>query len=119
MSQFPDHGINDTDISAAGAQGLPPAEALLAGTLALMTGHAQACCEGQRALMAKKIVTNLFMLSRHPAAPPNFRAIATNLHPLWARLLPQGPGQPQQEPLPAQNPDPHRVLWHITPETLQ
>jgi hypothetical protein len=69
MSQSSDHGINGSDAGAADAQGLPLAEALLAGTLALMTGHAQACCEGQRALMAKKIIANLFMLSRHPAAP--------------------------------------------------
>jgi hypothetical protein len=119
MSQFPDHGSNDGDTAAADAQGLPPAEALLAGTLALMTGHAQACCEGQRAAMAKKIIANLFMLSRHPAAPPNFKAIAANLHPLWVRLLQPGSEQPQQALLPADHLDPHRVLWHTTPETLQ
>ena len=119
MSQFPDHGGNDTDTGAADAQGLPPAQALLAGTLALMTGHAQACCEGQRALMAKKIIANLFMLSRHPGAPPDFKAIAANLHPLWVRLSQPGPDQPQQGLLPADNSDTHRVLWHTTPETLQ
>lgn len=27
MSQFPDHGVNDSDAGAADAQGLPPAEA--------------------------------------------------------------------------------------------
>src|SRR5215216_616633 len=95
MSQFPDHGV-DSDSAAADAQGLPPAEALLAGTLALMTGHAQACCEGQRALLAQKIIANLLTLSHHPAAPPNFRAIAANLHPLWMRVLQPAPGQPQQ-----------------------
>lgn len=63
MSQFPDHGINDPDIGVTDAQVLTPAEALLAGTLALTTGQAQVCCERQRALMAKKIVANLFMLS--------------------------------------------------------
>src|SRR6188474_486809 len=104
MSQFSDHGLNDGDTAATDAQGLPPAEALLAGTLALMTGHAQACCEGQRALMAKKIIANLFMLSRHPGAPPNFKAIAANLHPLWVRVL-QGPEQPPQALLPADNSD--------------
>ena len=119
MSQFSDHGVDDSDTAAADAQGLPPAEALLAGTLALMTGHAQACCEGQRALLAKKIIANLFMLSRHPAAPPNFRAIAANLHSLWVRLLKQGPEQPQQALPSADSFDPHRVLWHTTPETLQ
>jgi hypothetical protein len=119
MSQLPDRGLNDSDIGAPDAQGLPPAEALLAGTLALMTGHAQACCDGQRALLAQKIIANLFMLSRHPAAPPNFRAIAANLHPLWLQVLPPGSEQPQQGLLPADDSDTHRVLWHTTPETLQ
>lgn len=119
MSQFPDHGANDVDATAADVQGLPPAQALLAGTLALMTGHAQACCEGQRALLAQKIIANLFMLSRHPGAPPDFRAIAANLHPLWVRVLQPDPDQPPLALLPADNFDPHRVLWHTTPETLQ
>jgi len=119
MSQFPDYGTDDGGIAAADVQGLPPAQALLAGTLALMTGHAQSCCEGQRALLAKKIIANLFMLSRHPGAPPNFRAIAANLHPLWVRVLQPGLEQPQQGLLPADSSDTYRVLWHTTPETLQ
>lgn len=119
MSQSPDHGANDGDTAASDVQGLPPAQALLAGTLALMTGHAQACCEGQRALLAQKITDNLLMLSRHVGAPPNFRAIAANLHPLWVRLLQQGSDQPQQGLSPADPSDTHRVLWHTTPETLQ
>lgn len=120
MSQSSDHGINDSDdVASTDVQGLPPPEALLAGTLALMTGHAQACCEGQRALMAKKIIANLFMLARHPSAPPDFKAIAANLHPLWMRISRADPDQPQQGLLPADHLDPHRVLWHTTPETLQ
>lgn len=120
MSQFPDHGINDPEAGTADSPGLPTAEALLAGTLALMTGHAQACCEGQRTLMAKKIVANLFMLSHHPGAPSSFRAIATNLHGLWVRLLPRGEGQEQGDTPAEENDIPtHRVLWHTTPETLQ
>jgi hypothetical protein len=124
MSQSSDHGINDSDGYAADAHGLQPA-ALLAGTLALMTGYAQACCEGQRAVMAKKVIAHLSMLSSHPDASPNFKAIAANLHALWMRLLKQGPEQPQQAQqtqqafLPADNFDTHRVLWHTTPETLQ
>lgn len=119
MSQSSDQGIsNSDDVASTDAQSLPPPEALLAGTLALMTGHAQACCQGQRALMARKIIANLLMLWRHPSAPPDFRAIAANLHPLWMRLLRANPDQPQQL-LPADHSDPHRVLWHTTPETLQ
>ncbi|MCZ8256860.1 MAG: hypothetical protein O9327_14485 [Polaromonas sp.] len=118
MSQFPDHSSSDGDTAAADMHGLPPA-ALLAGTLALMTGHAQACCEGQRAVMAKKVITHLSMLAGHPDASPNFKAIAANLHSLWVRLLKQGPEQPQQALPSADHFDPHRVLWHTTPETLQ
>jgi hypothetical protein len=118
MSQFPDHSSSDSDSDAADVHRMPPA-ALLAGTLALMTGHAQACCEGQRAVMAKKVIVHLSMLSSHPDASPNFKAIAANLHALWVRLLKQGPEQSQQALLPADNSDPHRVLWHTTPETLQ
>ena len=118
MSQFPDHSSSDGDTAAADIHGLPPA-ALLAGTLALMTGHAQACCEGQRAVMAQKVITHLSMLASHPDASPNFKAIGANLHSLWVRLLKQGPEQPQQGHLPADHLDTHRVLWHTTPETLQ
>jgi hypothetical protein len=69
--------------------------------------------------MAKKVITHLTMLSNHPDVSPNFKAIAANLRPLWARLLQQGPEQPQPAPSLADNFDTHRVLWHTTPETLQ
>ncbi|MBW8720617.1 MAG: hypothetical protein JF626_01515 [Polaromonas sp.] len=124
MSQSSGHGFNDgdhvsdSDIDVVDAHGLPPA-ALLAGTLALMTGYAQACCEGQRAAMAKKVIAHLSMLSCHPDASPDFKAIAANLRPLWVRLLQPGPEQPQQASSLAGNFDTHRVLWHTTPETLQ
>jgi hypothetical protein len=120
MSQFPDPTSSDTgsDSDAADMPHMPPA-ALLAGTLALMTGHAQACCEGQRAAMARKVITHLSMLSAHPDASPNFKAIAANLHSLWVRLLKQDPEQPQRALPSADHFDPHRVLWHTTPETLQ
>lgn len=133
-SNFPDHGINDPDVQDDQAHGLPSAEALLAGTLALMTGYAQGCCQGHREMMAKKIVSNLSMLTLHPAAAPAFRAMALNLHGMWSRLVQQlqqlqAPGEaapadvPQAAARPAMadtpNPDQHRVLWHTTPETLQ
>ena len=47
---------------------LPPVEALLAGTLALMTGcaqHSGPVC--QRELMVGKVVSNLTELAQHPA----------------------------------------------------
>lgn len=128
-SNFPDHGINDPDVQDGQAHGLPSAEALLAATLALMTGYAQGCCAEHRELMAKKILANLFMLTMHPAAAPTFKAMAMNLHGLWSRLVQQlqSPADaPQAAARPARpakadtpNPDQHRVLWHTTPETLQ
>lgn len=133
-SNYPDHGINDPDVQDGQASGRPSAEALLAGTLALMTGYAQGCCEGHREMMAKKIVSNLSMLALHPGTAPAFKAMAMNLHGLWSRLLQQleplptpGDAEPAEvpqataRPAPAAipQPDQHRVLWHTTPETLQ
>lgn len=124
-SNFPDHGINDPDAQDDQAHGLPNAEALLAGTLALMTGHAQGCCEGHRELMAKKIVSNLFMLTLHPAAAPAFKAMAMHLHGLWVRQVQQLQQTQEQarahQAAQGETPqsDQHRVLWHTTPETLQ
>jgi hypothetical protein len=84
---------------------LPCAEALLAGTLALMTGHAQACCSNQRHLMAKKIGTNLSQLAEHPQLLPQFRAMLWNLGKHWQALMQQSPAV-----LPAQQDD--QRLWH-------
>jgi hypothetical protein len=125
MSSFPDHGINDPDIQAASAPGRPSAEALLAGTLALMTGHAQGCCEDHRALMTKKIIANLLMLSSHPEASSGFRAMVAKLHAMWIRLLQQGNVHPladqpaHRDATLSHHPSQHRVLWHATSETLQ
>mgnify|MGYP007091142374 CR=1 FL=1 len=47
---------------------LPSVEALLAGTLALLTGYAQSAPDcAHRPLMARKVVSNLFF---HAAPPP-------------------------------------------------
>ena len=132
MNQFPDHGINDPDIGSGEQQRLPTAEALLAGTLALMTGHAQGCCEDHRALMMKKIIANLALLSSHPQASSGFQAMTAKLHAMWVRLLLQPPQplpeslknhRPAARPAPGDAfhpaPAPHRVLWHTSPETVQ
>lgn len=65
---------------------MPCAEAMLAGTLALMTGHAESACARQRTLMAQKICSNLFFLGRHPGLTPNFRAVVHRMHGHWDRL---------------------------------
>lgn len=99
---------------------MPAAEALIASTLALMTGHAQACCAAQRELMAEKTSASLLMLSRHPLVSPGFRAVAMKLHGQWV------PAQARQPDAAFSPPSPHspyspqsRALWHTTPEVIQ
>lgn len=61
-------------------------EALLAGTLALMTGHAQACCDNGRQLMTAKIVANLSLMTEHPALSLQLQVAASNLRKHWQGL---------------------------------
>jgi hypothetical protein len=102
----------NTDIQMAGDDEyqLPCAEALLAGTLALMTGHAQACCDGHRQLMTRKIVSNLSQLTEHPILSPQFRAALWNLRTHWQAL------QEQKAMEPAQG---DQRLWHTHPTSVQ
>ena len=69
---------------ADGEYEMPSVEALLAGTLALMTGHAQSACMHQRGLMAQKIGANLCCLARHPALSANFKAVVERMRVHWA-----------------------------------
>jgi hypothetical protein len=82
---------------------LPSVEALTAGTLALMTGYAQAPVDcPNRSLMARKLVSNLFFLSGHPQVSPPMRAMAANLHTRWQLSLEDTPvqeGPPEPTPL--------------------
>lgn len=94
---------------------LPCAEAMLAGTLALMTGHAQHSDAGTRSLMAKKIVSNLFFLSGHPHLSDGFKTMLGNLRTRWQlELAPRGDTvvAPVQSSLPA-------ALWHDVPTSVQ
>ena len=137
MNAYPDHGINDPDIDAdmslADGQRLPSAEAVLAATLALMTGHAQACCEERRWAMLTKTIANLDLVARHPGMSPGFKAVVAQLHGMWLQLrepcqepAQQGPrtrSNQAKTPQPANNHPPPitqpRVLWHASPEILQ
>jgi hypothetical protein len=62
---------------------LPVAEAQLAATLALMTGHAQACCEAHRHAMARKIVGHLAELGRCDRLSFHFKALLASLRGRW------------------------------------
>jgi len=69
---------------------LPSVEAVLAGTLALMTGYSQALQADlhpqQRIQMGVKIGTNLDLLAGHPALSENFQRLLLGLRARW-RLM--------------------------------
>lgn len=90
---------------------MPCAEALLAGTLALMTGHVQACCGAHREAMVAKIVSNLTALTEDPLLSPGFKTLLWSLRSRW---LNQSQGNPMDQP-----PAAERGLWHSSPEALQ
>jgi hypothetical protein len=84
-------------------------EAMLAGTLALMTGHAQSCTTADREAMAHKIGVNLSALSEDPMLSPGLQALLWALRSRWdgvqhgaAALYGQAPS-----------------LWHRSPEAVQ
>lgn len=87
---------------------LPEVEAVMAGTLALMTGYAQARCATQRRLMMGKIVSNIALLGDHPHLSAPFRCAVRKLRCHWELLL-EADGEAQH---PAK-------LQHPAPVTLQ
>lgn len=100
----------DKEMSGEEEYHLPCAEALLAGTLALMTGHAQACCDNHRQLMSAKIAAGLSQLAEHPILSPQFRTALWNLRAHWAKM--------QQERAAAVSESDPR-LWHASPSSFQ
>jgi hypothetical protein len=98
---------------------MPCAEAMLAGTLALMTGHAQSACATQRDLMGRKIRSNLFFLGQHPALTPNFRTVVQRMHQHWDTLLKASEGPATPSPLGSDDLLPERRLWHTTASLVQ
>lgn len=69
---------------------LPTVEAVLAGTLALMTGIAEAERPAQRWPMMNKVVCNLALLADHPQLSMEFRCAAGKLRRHWEHLLEHG-----------------------------
>ena len=90
---------------------MPCAEAMLAGTLALMTAHAQACCDDHKTLMARKIASHLLVLSEHPLLSPPFKTMLWNLREHWC-----GRVEPRQSTPTAQS---EQGLWHASPSAVQ
>lgn len=65
------------------------AEAMLAGTLALMTGYAQVSTTEQRCVMAEKVCVAFSELADDPDLSPPFRMALAALHGHWQVLLVQ------------------------------
>lgn len=96
---------------------LPCAEALLAGTLALMTGYVQACCDSHRDAMGRKITANLQMLADAEGFTPHFRTVVWSLQGRWAQQSAGQGGDAASAALSAA--EQRRALWIPTPETVQ
>ena len=100
MSASSTHAIAGPPESDEGTE-LPSAEALVAATLALMTGYAEHCTtprttptapraarrgEALPRLLAAKVVSNLFFLAEHPALSAPLRSTLWRLRSHWAAV---------------------------------
>lgn len=71
---------------------LPSLEALLAGTMALMTAWASPCPQARverealRRLLARKVQSNLFFLQHHPQVSAALGQVVQQMHPAWVAL---------------------------------
>ncbi len=69
---------------------LPSVEAVLAGTLALMTGYSQALQAAMhpehRVAMGAKIACNLALLADHPLLSAGFQQVMTGLRGRWEAM---------------------------------
>lgn len=88
---------------------LSSVEAVLAGTLALMTALVQGCCEEHRLAIRRKVIANLAELEQQEHLSDQFRAVASHLQQHWRRL--------DSEPSAAGAADPH--MWHASPGAVQ
>ena len=80
------------DTDAPDADALPSIDALIAGTVALMTTWADPCPHAplppadMRRLVARKVVSNLFFLQHHPLLSPPLRQSLAQAHARWVGL---------------------------------
>jgi hypothetical protein len=113
---------------------MPCAEALVAGTLALMTGHARCGCAQHRDMMARKAAVNLHTLSGHPHISDGLRTVAKKLYEQWIEIIQTdlvksmsaavqaAPASMDHDAFTREQLGKalhHRANWHSTPETIQ
>jgi hypothetical protein len=93
-------------------------EALLAGTLALMTAHAQCTCPkaiSNKDLMTKKIISNLSQLVSHANLTEQFRMMLGNLQNMWLTFEAAQQSAEPADPLRSA----HTRHQHAAPTALQ
>jgi|688.fasta_scaffold370747_2 hypothetical protein len=113
---------------------MPCADALMAGTLALMTGHARCGCAQHRDMMARKAAVNLHTLSGHPQISDGLRTVTKKLYEQWIEIIQTDLAKTMSAAVRTPNSTPdhdtltreqidkaihHRANWHTTPETIQ
>ena len=113
---------------------LPCAEAVMAGTLALMTGYARCGCAVHRQMMAEKAAANLLALAENSQLSSQltggFKAIVFKLHSQWVELIDaerrvhgystvDAAIQANLSLAEATRAEQSRALWHKTPEVIQ
>lgn len=80
---------------AADVDALPSIDALIAGTVALMTAWADPCPQARlapenlRRVLARKVVSNLFFLQHHPHMSAGLRQSLSQAHARWVELAQQ------------------------------
>lgn len=119
-SHPPDHrSAHDTDTPAACDEeySLPCAEAVLAGTLALMTAYMQACGGPQRDAMGHRIAAGLQDLARSGQFTPHFRALLASLQRRWVQQCAAKCTVPRPAALSLA--EQRRALWVPAPKALQ
>ena len=78
----------------------PCPEAMVAGTVALMTAwaapnpDARLGLAAQRSLLARKVVSNLFFLQHHPDLSAGLRQVMANAHQRWLEVAQPDPQAP-------------------------
>lgn len=114
----PQAGVENDDLHP-----VPSAEAMLAGTLALMTGVVERAAltqplagHAQSLMMAAKVRSNLFFLSGHPQLSSGFRMTIERLRTHWDRLTVPASGEAVAD---LSSPDAPQRLWHRAPDQLQ
>lgn len=102
--------IDDTREARATAEFvLSNVEAVLAGTLALMTALVQGCCEEHRPAIRRKVIANLAELEQHQQLSQQFRSMASHLQQHWYALDSGTTSGPSGDPR----------LWHKPSGAMQ